>query len=368
MEGVGAAGCAGAEGCVAPREREHERAYVLLFAAAEDGVYCQAVRQEAQAAHGVHSFRLKHVGANAIVHTVDDFAAVLDPAAGVCQLPSLGGVTGDIVEVEGVGLCVEAPLGRAFYPQSRRGECQRQRHCQRVHAGATADASNETYKVGAGLPVPGPCMVGVRAVAVAEVPYRIFHTFSRAYGGHSVHRHCAVVHECHIETTLCRRYLVSHQGQGEACAGKGAHGELARGVVDEREVAEVGDVVVRRHGDFLPCRQSLRGVVGGVPPVVESRGHGEVVFLDDAAAGRHHAFVSAFQGEVGIAVVRTFVAVARCQADVDGLTRVGSEVDADGGPVFPEHIVVGLVPPHVVVGDEVGASAGRVHYHHVLVE
>ena len=211
-------------------------------------------------------------------------------------------------------------------------------------------------------------MVGVRAVAVAEVPYRIFHALSRSHGGHSVHRHCAAVHECHIETTLCRRYLVSHQGQGEACAGKGAHGELARGVVDEGEVAEVGDVVVRRHGDFLTCRQSLRGVVGGVPPVVESRGHGEVVFLDDAAAGRHHTFVSAFEGEVGIAVVGTFVAVARCQADVDGLTRVGSQVDADGGPVFPEHIIVGLVPPHVVVGDEVGASAGRVHYRHVLVE
>ena len=93
-----------------------------------------------------------------------------------------------------------------------------------------------------------------------------------------------------------------------------------------------------------------------------------MVFLDDAAAGRHHAFVSAFEGEVGIAVVRPFVAVARSQADVDGLTRVGGEVDADGGPVFPEHIIVGLVPPHVVVGDEVGASAGRVHYHHVLVE
>ena len=362
MEGVEAAGCAGAKGCVAPSEWEHERAYVLFFAAAVDGVYCQAVGQEPQAAHGVHNFRLEQVGADAIVHAVDDFAAVLDPAAagegGVCQLPSFGGVTGDIEEVQGVGLCVEAPLGRTFYPQSRRWECQRQRHCQRVHAGATADASNEMYKVGAGLPVPGPCMVGVGAVAVAEVPHRIFHSLPRAYGCHSVHRHCAAVHECHIEATLLRRYLVSHQGQGEASAGKGAHGELARGVVDEGEVAEVGDVVVRRDGDLLTCRQCLRGVVGGVPPVVESRGHGEVVFLDDAAAGRDHAFVSAFEGEVGVAVVGPFVAVARSQADVDGLTRVGCEVDADGGPVFPEHIVVGFVPPHVVVGDEVGASAG----------
>ena len=119
---------------------------MLLFAAAEDGVYRQPVRQEPQAAHGVHNFRFDLVGANAIVHTVDDFAVVLYPMAadegGVCQLPSLGGGTGDIIKVQGVGHCIEAPFRRTLYPQSRLGECQRQRHRQRIQACASTDACN----------------------------------------------------------------------------------------------------------------------------------------------------------------------------------------------------------------------------------
>ena len=60
-------------------------------------------------------------------------------------------------------------------------------------------------------------------------------------------------------------------------------------------------------------------------------------------------------------------AVARGEAHEDGLSVVGGEVYAHGGPVFPQHLVGGLVPAEAGVGYEVGHRAG-VYGLAVLVE
>ena len=49
------------------------------------------------------------------------------------------------------------------------------------------------------------------------------------------------------------------------------------------------------------------------------------------------------------------------------LPVVGSEVDADGGPVFPQNVIVGI-PSEGSIGDEVGGSTLGVNHIVVLVE
>lgn len=46
-------------------------------------------------------------------------------------------------------------------------------------------------------------------------------------------------------------------------------------------------------------------------------------------------FEETFEGEVGVAVVRAFVAVVGGETEIELLAVVVGEVDADGGPVFP---------------------------------
>ena len=76
----------------------------------------------------------------------------------------------------------------------------------------------------------------------------------------------------------------------------------------------------------------------------------------------------AFDIEIGIAEMPPFTAVESGELQPYVLSVIGGEVDADGGPVFPQYVVSIGIPSQGGIGNEVGNSALGVDDGIVLVE
>ena len=138
----------------------------------------------------------------------------------------------------------------------------------------------------------------------------------------------------------------------EAVGGAALHLEGAEGaaVGERREGAAIvaGGVDAERVGGG----ESEKGVRSLVPSVGEPFGDAKNVVLRGATEVGGDLLAGAGEGEIGVAEMRALIAVARDELHFDGLSVERREVDADGGPVLPEDVAVG-VPTQERIGDEI---------------
>ena len=113
-----------------------------------------------------------------------------------------------------------------------------------IDACATGNGGDQGYGVGAFGLIYSRCMIGVASATVAEAPPSGLYALACSDRSRAVHRDGAVVVEGNFKPAVADHYGTVEQRQGEASAGEGAHCEVTRVVVNEREVAVVGDVVV----------------------------------------------------------------------------------------------------------------------------
>ena len=268
---------------------------------------------------------------------------------------------------ESVGRTVIAAFDGSFYVRVCRGKDQSDFLLQSVGAGTACDCGDKSHCIGSFRRINRRSVVTVAGAAVAETPPRRLDAFAGAHGRYPIHRDGAVVAESHLELTVVDSDGRVEQRQREACSCKCAHAEVACGIVDEREVTVIGNIVVCRHINTLTRRESGVAQIA-VPSVGESRGGGKHIAGHIAAAFGRHAFSHTVEGEIGITVMRSFVTIVSCQADIYRLASVCTHVEPHGSPVFPKAIFAVGVPSQVLVGYEVGCTADGVDQLHVLVQ
>ena len=167
----------------------------------------------------------------------------------------------------------------------------------------------------------------------------------------------AVVVQLQVKLAVGHRQHGVNDSQRVAGAGKGTHGEVARGVVDKRQLAIVCHAIVRTYPNTRRVGNRRRSVFRGIPAVVKACRHREAVVRHIAAPLCLHQLRSTTQREVRIAEMRPFTTVVGGEAHKNGLPVIRHQVDSVGGPVFPQHFVGRLRPPEVGIGNEIGHTA-----------
>ena len=238
-----------------------------------------------------------------------------------------------VVHEESVNAAI-AQRCRSFNAWRMWREGQRKGHHHGVGARVAGDAADKGHSVGACTVVVAPAVVVCACLSVAEVPICCLAWFSGAKRCHSVVGYSAHIVEPHGEAAVADANHSVDDGQREACSGKGRNGEHAGCVLGRADIAVVGCLHCRgSKGLFVAQRH--RRCRGGVPSVVEACRCCEGVAVYVAAVVGHYVAPHAFQGEIGIAIVRPFVAVVGRQSHVHLLVGIGCQVNAVCRPVFP---------------------------------
>ena len=146
----------------------------------------------------------------------------------------------DIANAESVGHCIEAAFVDAVDGGIGIEAPNVDGTVQGVDALVVGDTGDERHVVDASVGEV-QCLDGVSGSdSAGQNPATCLTAFSRADGRNAVARDGAAVGECQVELAVRHGDKGVDDSQRVACPCEGTHGEVAGGVVDERESAEVG--------------------------------------------------------------------------------------------------------------------------------
>ena len=115
---------------------------------------------------------------------------------------------------------------------------------QGVDALSVGDGGDECHPVDAGVGEVEGDAVGKAGVVAGQQPGGRLAAFAGADGGDAVVGDGAAVGQLQVELASCNAQHGVKECQRIACAGEGTHGEVARRIVDKRQLAVVDGGVV----------------------------------------------------------------------------------------------------------------------------